>query len=1027
MQLDRKGDAKMNKTMAFIAVVLTMVTAFFVIATDGSDGAVPSGYVEITDANNISYTDETLPGTNIYISSASVKAEAFKGCTSLVNVVLGDNVRMLGDRAFEGCTGLASFKAPGLKNVGYYCFKDTGAVNFDFSTKLTVVGAHAFENCKGPGPYLLNTSVSEIKSGTYLGSKIQIEDLRNVTSIATDAFSEGYPKGQLLNDGQASVLTNVPTITLKDVHLVELTSTYNSNSKEYKLTFYTGSSNAVFKFTDSNGTTTATTAANQLGGSCYYYFNGQSLRVEGGSWTIHFPEITGLDDDMHISGEGTYQIPYPNVASNLFKSWKIKGESTTRTTITESEFAKLGSDIYLEITYLPFTVTYDHSALSDSSGLPARQSFNVGDSYPELQSVSGYDFTGWYVGNEYYEGGSKITTFRDHTAVSSWNANTFTVSVISEDVKIGSKMVAANTELRLSELSVTAPESKRFMGWSLESNGAVLSSDPVISGNCSIYAVYEDRSQFTIRYLDGDTVLGTIKAYDGDTVYVQQDNPMTEGKTFQNWKLGDTESKLYRGDSIRVVSDMDLYAIWLTDKKTVKYVLDDSTKTETFDYGETVIVGCSTAIKNGFTLQGWGLSSTGSILYHDGDSFIIKNDTKLYPIWAENGKFTVTLHDHDGKTTVTKVEQNTSYTLPSDSGWAQHIFDGWATSADGPVNFRTGDSSTITKDADFFEIWHLDPAQSASGEDKQEPEKEPSTPGDTKSVEDSTSKDEKKGSGNEPIEKDSPSSGDATPAETQPQAGSTSPSKTPAEEQPSGEAQPQSGSTTTPETPAKEQSSSGSTKKDDSNNTPSVPSTVSLRFMDGTYLIAAYDLNLYTVQDLSVAGTPSKTGYKFLGWSENSKAQTATLTSQSTKMILRNTTLYAVWEKLLAVNYHEGGSIDTVYCGKDEQIVLKIVLKEGSEFIGWTESGSSTVLKDRITVSKDMDLYPKWEAKVVDTTPIDTGISSDFPQTVVDSVSENGTPMESSSGGDSSITMIGIGAAVAAIVSSIVIFQLRRS
>ncbi|MBR4244254.1 MAG: InlB B-repeat-containing protein [Candidatus Methanomethylophilaceae archaeon] len=1017
----------MNKTMAFIAVVLTMVTAFFVIATDGSDGAVPSGYVEITDANNISYTDETLPGTNIYISSASVKAEAFKGCTSLVNVVLDDNVRMLGDRAFEGCTGLASFKAPGLKNVGYYCFKDTGAVNFDFSTKLTVVGAHAFENCKGPGPYLLNTSVSEIKSGTYLGSKIQIEDLRNVTSIATDAFSEGYPKGQLLNDGQASVLTNVPTITLKDVHLVELTSTYNSNSKEYKLTFYTGSSNAVFKFTDSNGTTTATTAANQLGGSCYYYFNGQSLRVEGGSWTIHFPEITGLDDDMHISGEGTYQIPYPNVASNLFKSWKIKGESTTRTTITESEFAKLGSDIYLEITYLPFTVTYDHSALSDSSGLPARQSFNVGDSYPELQSVSGYDFTGWYVGNEYYEGGSKITTFRDHTAVSSWNANTFTVSVMSEGVKIGSKMVAANTELRLSELSVTAPESKRFMGWSLESNGAVLSSDPVISGNCSIYAVYEDRSQFTIRYLDGDTVLGTIKAYDGDTVYVQQDNPMTEGKTFQNWKLGDTESKLYRGDSIRVVSDMDLHAIWLTDKKTVKYVLDDSTKTETFDYGETVIVGCSTAAKSGFTLQGWGLSSTGSILYHDGDSFIIKNDTKLYPIWAENGKFTVTLHDHDGKTTVTKVEQNTSYTLPSDSGWAQHIFDGWATAADGPVNFRTGDSSTITKDTDFFEIWHLDPAQSASGEDKQEPEKEPSTPGDTKSVEDSTSTDEKKGSGNEPIEKGSPSSGDETPAETQPQAGSTSPSKTPAEEQPSGEAQPQSGSTTTPETPAKEQSSSGSTKKDDSNNTPSVPSTVSLRFMDGTSLIAAYDLNLYTVQDLSVAGTPSKTGYKFLGWSENSKAQTATLTSQSTKMILRNTTLYAVWEKLLAVNYHEGSSTDTVYCGKDEQIVLKIVLKEGSEFIGWTENGSSTVLKDRITVSKDMDLYPKWETKVVDTTPIDTGISSDFPQTVVDSVSENGTPMESSSGGDSSITMIGIGAAVAAIVSSIVIFQLRRS
>lgn len=1024
----------MNKTMAFIAVILTMVTAFFVIATDnGSDGAVPSGYTEITDANTISYTDETLPGTNIYISSASVKAEAFEGCTSLVNVVLSDNVRMLGDRAFEGCSSLASFKAPGLKNIGYYCFKDTGAVNFDFSTKLTVVGAHAFENCRGPGPYLLNTGVTEIKSGTYLGSKIQIEDLRSVTKIASDAFSEGYPKGQILNEGQTAVLTNVPTITFKDVHIVELTSVYNSNSKEYKITFYTGSSNAVFKFTDSKGTSTATTTANQLGGSCYYYFNGQSLRVEGGSWTIHFPEITGLDSDTHISGEGTYQIPYPNVASNLFKSWKIKGENTTRTTITESEFANQGSDVYLEITYLPFTVTYDHSALPDASGLASSQSFNVGDSYPSLSSVSGYDFTGWYVGGKYYEGGSKITTFRDHTAVSSWNANTFTVSVMSEGVKIGTKTVAANTELRLSELSVTAPDSKRFMGWSLESNGALLISDPVISGNCSIYAVYEDKTQFTVRYLDGSTVLGSVNAYDGDTVYIQQDNPTMDGKTFQNWKLGDTESKLYKGDSIKVTGNIDLNAVWLTDKKTVKYVLDDSTKTDIFDYGETATVGCALAAKSGFILQGWGLSSTGDVLYRDGDTFVIKNDVKLYPIWSEIGKFTVTLHDHDGKTTVTKVEQNTSYILPSDSGWAQHIFDGWATTAGGLVSYRTGDSAVITKDTDFFEIWHLDPAQAVPDVDKQEPEKGTTPAEDTKPAEESPAKDDKKDSGsksatdNPQPKEDKPPAEDKPSAETQPKSETTTPTETPAKEQPTSDTQPQSGSTTAPDAPKKDQPSSGDTKKSGTDSTPSVPSTVSLRFMDGTDLIASYDLNLYSVQNLSVAGTPSKTGYKFLGWSENSKAQTASLTSQSTKMILKNTTLYAVWEKLLTVSYHDGDSADNVYCENGDQIILKTVLKEGYDFIGWTENGSATLLTNRITVTKDMDLYPKWEKNIVDTPAIDSETPKDTPKTVVDPDKETDTNKESPKENNSSITLIGIGAAVAAVVSSIVIFQIRRS
>ena len=1028
----------MNRTMAFIAVVLTMVTAFFIVSADnGSDGAIPDGYTEVSDANTICYTNDTLPATKIYITSSSIKADAFKDCTNLKQVELSDNVRLIGDRAFEGCTGLSSFKAPALKTIGSYCFKDTGYVNYDFSPSLTSIGTHAFENCKGTGPYLLNTNVSEIKSGTYTGSKVLFEDLRSVATIASDAFSNTNLKAQILDDGQSTMVAGIPVITMKDLHIEEISSLYLSTTKEYELTFFTKNAGAVLQITDSSGTVSAKTTSSPLSGGCYvYYFSGQSLRIEGGSWTIHFPEITGLSDDVHKSGEGTYQIPYPNVASNLFKSWNIRGETAARTSISESDFAKANGDIYLEITYNTFTVIYDHSALTDSAGLPSSGTFTVGDCYPTLSDISGYDFTGWYVGTKFYDGGSKITTYRNHTAVSSWNANTFTVSVMCDGNKIATKSVAANTELRLSELSVTVPDSKRFLGWSLESNGTLLTADPIISSNCSVFAVFEDKAQYTVRYLDGTTVLGSLTAYDGDNISIQQNNPICEGKTFQNWKLGDTESKLYKGDSLRIESNIDLHAIWLVDKKTVKYVVDGITKTVTYDYGDTVIIGCDSAAKDGFTLQGWSLSSSGEILYHDGDRFTITDNVKIYSIWTENAKLTVTIHFHDGTTSETKVEHGASYTLPINSGWAQHTFDGWAVSENGAVSYRTGDSLSILDDIDFFEVWKLDPAQDTSVTEEPSSSESEVPPTNTDPKEDQSStepvrSDEKSSTTEEPnpseqgINEEKPTTAEK-PAESEQQLDDKreQPGEKPQQsEQTAPAPQPSSGRSSSTTNP-----SSGSSELID--NTPTIPSTLSLVFMNGSSLLASYDVSPYSIQDLSVAGTPEKTGYRFIGWSENSKAITASLTSQSTKMIVKNTTLYAVWEKLLEVNYHDGESVDTVYCEKNEQLALRTSYKEGFRFIGWNEKNSSTILSDKLTVTTDMDLYAQWEIVKTENPASDIQTTTDIPQTIADPTEEMETVPEitnDSSDNGFRVTTIGTGAAVAAIVSTILIVQLRRA
>ena len=50
---------------------------------------------------------------------------AFEDCTSIVKVIIGNQVTVVNDLAFSGCTSLESVKIEnGVTTIGYYAFKD---------------------------------------------------------------------------------------------------------------------------------------------------------------------------------------------------------------------------------------------------------------------------------------------------------------------------------------------------------------------------------------------------------------------------------------------------------------------------------------------------------------------------------------------------------------------------------------------------------------------------------------------------------------------------------------------------------------------------------------------------------------------------------------------------------------------------------------------------------------------------------------------------------------------------------------
>lgn len=706
MQMGCREESKMNKSVATIAVVLTMVTAFYIAGFGGFDGETLSGYITVDDADTVSYTDGTLPGANIYITSPSVKDGAFSGCTGLVNVVMSDAVQTVGNGAFEGCTGLTYVKSEATVSIGDSAFKDTGKCRFFLASTTATVGANAFENCKGTGPYLSGTSVTELKSNVYKGSKIAFEDMRNITVVASDAFADTDLRGQVVNDGQTFKLTGVPEITIKNANVLMVLSNKN-NSGTYYIWIQVTSSGIPLHFKDSTTDKTVASSLQSEGYICKCQFNLTNMTVEGKCTTIHFPDYLEMADVDHYTGDGTYTIPEPAIAGNLFNGWYVDGEASPKVTITENQFLTYDSDVYLVADFDDINITYSHSGISGVSGLPTGGIFSVGDSYPQLDDVQGYNFSGWMVNNEYLSAGALIETYIDHTAVALWNADVRTVEISSLGTIVSSQTVQTGTALKLSTLSVDEPEDKIFLGWSLTGNGSVLASDPTITEDCRIYAVFEDRIVRTITYTDGTIVLGTDTCYDGRSMTIEQDNPSADGKMFMNWRIAGTDTTYFKGDSLTVSSNITMNAVWNTVTVKVKYFLDPIV-TINYDWGTEVTIGHESAVKDDHYLRGWATSATGSVAIVDGTSMIVTGDLNLFPVWAEKDKFIVSIHKYDGKVSETAVVDGGQFAIPAPADRAVYVFLGWSVTETGDVSYVVGDSVTVTKDMDLYEVWRYD-------------------------------------------------------------------------------------------------------------------------------------------------------------------------------------------------------------------------------------------------------------------------------------------------------------------------------
>ncbi len=124
--------------------------------------------------------------------------------------------------------------------------------------------------------------------------------------------------------------------------------------------------------------------------------------------------------------------------------------------------------------------------------------------------------------------------------------------------------------------------------------------------------------------------------------------------------------------------------------------------------------------------------------------------------------------------------------------------------------------------------------------------------------------------------------------------------------------------------------------------------------------------------------TPTRAGHRFLGWSLQSDAVTASYAAGSTQTFNANVTLYAVWERrtyTITYNANEGNNppaAQTKTYGIDLTLTSDQPTRDGYAFLGWSTSNTASTAEyasgATYTQNGNATLYAVWSLITVDHT-----------------------------------------------------------
>ena len=108
--------------------------------------STPDGVAEYSGSISI---PESVTYEGVEYSVTSIGERAFDGCSGLTSLTIPNSVTTISDYAFKSCFGLTSLTIPNSVTViSNYAFKScSGLTSITIPNSVTAIGEYAFRNC----------------------------------------------------------------------------------------------------------------------------------------------------------------------------------------------------------------------------------------------------------------------------------------------------------------------------------------------------------------------------------------------------------------------------------------------------------------------------------------------------------------------------------------------------------------------------------------------------------------------------------------------------------------------------------------------------------------------------------------------------------------------------------------------------------------------------------------------------------------------------------------------------------------
>lgn len=185
------------------------------------DRAKPFGSTAIT---SLDLTDFTYTPTTRSINDPIIGPAAFTGDTSLTSVVIGPNVKWIGEDAFRGCTNLQSVEIQGDTSIGAYAFYLCSHLSsLNITGSVTSISEGAFNSCSAltsvtlPAglKFICNeafadtglTSVTLPEGLEYIGTVVFPSTLSSLTIPSTVGFNDTFAQTTIFKSYAPPLMT----------------------------------------------------------------------------------------------------------------------------------------------------------------------------------------------------------------------------------------------------------------------------------------------------------------------------------------------------------------------------------------------------------------------------------------------------------------------------------------------------------------------------------------------------------------------------------------------------------------------------------------------------------------------------------------------------------------------------------------------------------------------------------------------------------------------------------------------------